>query len=78
LPRHQLLRDLSVLGDHATDLQCSKLQDRTNVLQCKVEQWCEVQVLYMPSVAPVRSSHSSSSNTSKEEKAYKIRLWLPS
>ncbi|KAG1878131.1 hypothetical protein DFJ58DRAFT_712725 [Suillus subalutaceus] len=59
--QHRLLRDLSALGDHATDLQCSKLQDHTNALQRKVEQWCE-----------------GSSLVHAEEKAYKIRLWLPS
>lgn len=32
----------------------------------------------MPSVAPIRTSRSSGSNTLKEEKAYKICLWLPS
>ncbi|KAG2046731.1 hypothetical protein BDR06DRAFT_1014480 [Suillus hirtellus] len=60
--QHRLLRDLSALGDHATDLQRSKLQDRMNVLQHKIEQWCQVQVF----------------NTLKEEKAYEICLWLPS
>ncbi|KAG1790947.1 uncharacterized protein HD556DRAFT_1445722 [Suillus plorans] len=76
--QHRLLRDLSALGGHATDLQRSKLQDRMNVLQRKIEQWCQVQVLYMPSVAPIRTSRSSGSNTLKEEKAYEICLWLPS
>lgn len=52
LPRHRLLQDLSALGDHVTDLQRSKLQDRMYVLQRKIEQWCQVQVLYMPSMAP--------------------------
>ncbi|KAG1778278.1 hypothetical protein EV702DRAFT_1026696 [Suillus placidus] len=76
--QHQLLRDLLALGDHATDLQHSKLQDRTNVLQHKIEQWCQVQVLYMPSVASIRTARSSSTNTSNEEKTYEIRLFLPS
>ncbi|KAG1768259.1 hypothetical protein EV702DRAFT_1253460 [Suillus placidus] len=76
--QHRLLRDLLALGDHATDLQCSKLQDRTNVLQCKIEQWCQVQVLYMPSMASIRTARSSSTNPSNEEKTYEIRLFLPS
>ncbi|KAG1840751.1 hypothetical protein F4604DRAFT_1598709, partial [Suillus subluteus] len=68
--------DLLALCDHVTDLQCSKLQDHTNVLQHKVNQWCQVQVLYMPSVAPIRTAQST--DTSIEEKAYQIRLFLPS
>ncbi|KAG1741398.1 hypothetical protein EDD22DRAFT_851693 [Suillus occidentalis] len=71
-----LISSSIVLGDHATDLQRSKLQDHTNILQCKIEQWSQVQVLYMPSVTSIRTAQSSSTNTSNKKKTYKIRLFL--
>ncbi|KAG1797171.1 hypothetical protein EV424DRAFT_1592838 [Suillus variegatus] len=70
-------RDISALGAHSTDLQRSKIQDRMNTLQRKVEQWCQVQLLYMPSVSRIRTTRSSSSGTF-EEKAHEINLLLPS
>lgn len=48
-----------------------------NTLQRKVEQWCQVQLLYMPSVSRIRTTRSSSSGTF-EEKAHEINLLLPS
>ncbi|KAG1741401.1 hypothetical protein EDD22DRAFT_786709, partial [Suillus occidentalis] len=75
--QYRLRRDISALGAHSTDLQHSKIQDRMNTLQRKVEQWCQVQLLYMPLVSRIRTTHSSSSGTF-EEKAHEINLLLPS
>ncbi|KAG2054965.1 hypothetical protein BDR06DRAFT_982211 [Suillus hirtellus] len=55
--QHRLLRDLLALHDHLTNLQCLKLQDCMNILQCKVDQWCQVQkvhtiILFLPSAIP--------------------------
>ncbi|KAG1784907.1 uncharacterized protein HD556DRAFT_1451293 [Suillus plorans] len=76
--QYRLRWDISALGAHSTDLQRSKIQDRTNALQRKIEQWCQVQLLYMPSASRVRTTRSSSAGTSTEEKAHEIDLLLPS
>ncbi|KAG2074979.1 hypothetical protein BDR04DRAFT_1006922, partial [Suillus decipiens] len=51
--RYQLKHDISALGAHSTDLQHSKIQDWMNALQHKIKQWCQVQLLYMPSASHV-------------------------
>ncbi|KAG1791580.1 uncharacterized protein HD556DRAFT_1240578 [Suillus plorans] len=77
--RCRLARDLELLGAHPTDLQCTKLQERGNVLRRKIEQWSNVQLLYMPVVARLCASDMPTSRThSTEEKAHEIELWLPS
>jgi hypothetical protein len=56
-----------------------KLQERSNILRRKIEQWSKVQLLYMPVVARLRASDMPTSRThSTEEKAHEIELWLPS
>ncbi|KAG1724212.1 uncharacterized protein EDB91DRAFT_1239993 [Suillus paluster] len=74
----RLEREYAALGAHPTDLQLMKLQERSNALQCKIEQWCKVQVLYMPMVVHVRISDTASTVSSWEEKPYEVKLWLPS
>ncbi|KAG1861286.1 hypothetical protein F4604DRAFT_1684097 [Suillus subluteus] len=60
-PGIDFYEDLSVLGDHATDLQRSKLQDRTNCCcSSKVEQWCQVQIF---SLLSSRTTHQMLSVT---------------
>ncbi|KAG1789189.1 uncharacterized protein HD556DRAFT_1433840 [Suillus plorans] len=73
-----LRQDILALGAHPTDLQRSKIQDRTNTLKRKVDQWCQIQLLYMPSASHVRTTHNSSAAALSEEKAHKINLFLPS
>ncbi|KAG1877174.1 hypothetical protein F4604DRAFT_1924229 [Suillus subluteus] len=74
-----LRRDHSALSVHATDLQLAKFQERSNTLQCKIAQWCTIQLLYFPSVAHLRSSDIKSSiDSTQEEKPTDINLWLPS
>ncbi|KAG2095153.1 hypothetical protein BD769DRAFT_1655416 [Suillus cothurnatus] len=75
--QNRLKRDISALGAHSTDLQRSKIQDRTNALKCKIEQWSQVQLLYMPSASRIRTTRDSSAGAF-EEKAHNINLFLPS
>ncbi|KAG1880024.1 hypothetical protein F4604DRAFT_1679157 [Suillus subluteus] len=74
----QLEREYGALGAHPTDLQLMKLQERSNALQRKIEQWCKVQVLYMPTVIRVRIFNTASTISSREEKPHEVKLWLPS
>jgi len=76
--RCRLDREYAALGAHPIDLQWTKLQERSNTLQCKIEQWCKVQVLYMSMVIHVCASDSASTISSWEEKPYEVKLWLPS
>ncbi|KAG1860956.1 hypothetical protein F4604DRAFT_1882528 [Suillus subluteus] len=75
--QNRLKQDISALGAHSTDLQRSKIQDWTNALKCKVEQWSQVQLLYMPSASHIRTTRDSSVGAF-EEKAHNINLFLPS
>ncbi|KAG1902463.1 uncharacterized protein F5891DRAFT_1186577 [Suillus fuscotomentosus] len=75
----RLQHDHSTLSVHATDLQLAKFQERSNALQRQIAEWCKIQLLYLPSVACVRTSDIESSIDSiQEEKPYDIKLWLPS
>ncbi|KAG1813923.1 uncharacterized protein BJ212DRAFT_1447709 [Suillus subaureus] len=73
--QHQLEREYAALGPHSMDLQLTKLQEQSNALQCKIKQWCKVQVLYMPTVIHVRTSNTASTISSQEEKPYKVKLY---
>ncbi|KAG1758110.1 hypothetical protein EDD22DRAFT_957204 [Suillus occidentalis] len=46
----RLQQDYNTLSGHLTDLQLMKLQECLNALLHKIEQWCKVQLLYMPTV----------------------------
>ncbi|KAG1884716.1 hypothetical protein F4604DRAFT_1878684 [Suillus subluteus] len=76
--QRRLEREYGALGAHPTDLQLTKLQERSNALQRKIEQWCKVQVLYMPTVVRVRVFDTASTINSREEKPHEVKLWLPS
>ncbi|KIJ11297.1 hypothetical protein PAXINDRAFT_84703, partial [Paxillus involutus ATCC 200175] len=69
--------DSANLGAHATDAQRSNLQQRTNALQRRIEHWIQIQTLYMPLVARLRSDADSSAGSNHEE-VHAIDLWLPS
>ncbi|KAG2117119.1 uncharacterized protein F5147DRAFT_742928 [Suillus discolor] len=49
--QHRLRVDAAALGLHATDAQRANIVTRRNTLQCRIEAWTSVQVLYMPIVA---------------------------
>ncbi|KAG2033360.1 hypothetical protein BDR03DRAFT_935695 [Suillus americanus] len=72
----RLQQDYNALSGHPTDLQLTKLQERSNALLCKIKQWCKVQLLYMPAVGRLRALADAQS--AREEKAYDIKLFLPS
>ncbi|KAG1865495.1 hypothetical protein DFJ58DRAFT_771317 [Suillus subalutaceus] len=74
----RLEREYGALGAHPTNLQLTKLQERSNALQRKIKQWCKVQVLYMPTVVRVRVFDTASTISSREEKPHEVKLWLPS
>jgi hypothetical protein len=74
--RFRLQQDYNALSGHPTDLQLTKLQERSNALLRKIEQWCKVQLLYMPAVGRLRALVDAQST--REEKAYDVKLWLPS
>ncbi|KAG1830659.1 hypothetical protein EV424DRAFT_1534995 [Suillus variegatus] len=74
-----LWHDHSALSVHATDLQLTKFQERSNALQRKIAQWCMIQLLYFPSLARLRASDIEPSiDSTQEEKPTDIKLWLPS
>ncbi|KAG2133551.1 uncharacterized protein EDB93DRAFT_1242852 [Suillus bovinus] len=74
----RLQQDHNALSSHPTDLQRMKLQERLNALLCKIDQWCNVQLLYMPAVSRLRASEMVGAQSAHEEKAYEVKLWLPS
>ncbi|KAG0695048.1 hypothetical protein DFH29DRAFT_985048 [Suillus ampliporus] len=76
--QYRLQQDLAALSSHPTDLQMTKLQERSNALLRKIEQWCNIQLLYMPAVGRLRAVEAANVQSVCEEKAHEIKLWLPS
>ncbi|KAG2058703.1 hypothetical protein BDR06DRAFT_980165 [Suillus hirtellus] len=81
--------DSSALGQHATDIQRTKILTRRNALQCRLDVWTDIQKLYMPVVPNLRISSilptGSNSNDSgcpvpdpTSGKAEDFQLLLPS
>ncbi|KAG6819307.1 hypothetical protein H0H93_013170 [Arthromyces matolae] len=79
LEDHQrvLRRDMEELGPHSTDLQRSKVIERSNRLLRKIEAWMSIQVLYMPQVAPIRT-RSEIQGGDEMPSAKNVDLLLPS
>lgn len=59
------------------DNQLSLLQQRTNALRHRIEQWVQVQTLYMPCVARLRTESPDAPNA-PEEAVHHIKLFMPS
>jgi hypothetical protein len=76
--RYRLQQDLTALSAHPTDLQMTRLQERSNALLRKIEQWCNIQLLYMPAVGRLRAAELANAPSIREEKAHEVKLWLPS
>jgi hypothetical protein len=72
--RRRLRRDLSTLGSHPTQSQQANSQERKNTLQRKIDSWCAIQRLYVPSLAMLRRQ----SQTPEEDDPQHTSLWLPS
>ncbi|KAG1892033.1 hypothetical protein F4604DRAFT_1875514 [Suillus subluteus] len=74
-----LAADSSALGQHATDTQKTKIFNQSNALRRRLDNWAQIQVLYMPAVAPIRATEDASrSEGTTALKPEKFRLWLPS
>ncbi|KAF8839151.1 hypothetical protein BDN67DRAFT_982034, partial [Paxillus ammoniavirescens] len=54
--RRRLCTDLAKLGQHATDLQKTKIQQRSNGLLRRLEAWAKIQTLFIPGVAALRDA----------------------
>ncbi|KAG1858459.1 hypothetical protein DFJ58DRAFT_715870 [Suillus subalutaceus] len=63
--QYRLQQDLAALSAHPIDLQMMRLQEHSNALLQKIEQWCNIQLLYMPAVGHLHAAHE-------------VKLWLPS
>ncbi|KAG6824804.1 hypothetical protein H0H92_005796 [Tricholoma furcatifolium] len=75
----RLLAPLTSLGSHSTDLQRSKLIERSNRLFCCIEAWMSIQVLYLPQVAAIRTRAEFAAAGSDEiPSAATVDLFLPS
>ncbi|KAG1720806.1 hypothetical protein EDB19DRAFT_1898410 [Suillus lakei] len=74
-----LAADISALGQHVTDTQKTKIFNQSNALQHRLDNWAQVQALYMPAVARICATedacHSEGTAVLKPEK---FKLWLPS
>ncbi|OBZ76108.1 hypothetical protein A0H81_03924 [Grifola frondosa] len=73
--QHRLHADAVALGQHATDLQRAKIQERRNSLQRQIEAWTEIQQLYIPGVVVLRARAGPSDSPVLAED---FPLWLPS
>ncbi|KAG6876851.1 hypothetical protein C0992_011551 [Termitomyces sp. T32_za158] len=69
--------DARALGLHSTDLQRAKVIERGNRLYRKIEAWCSIQALYIPSVALLRArdEHAGGDEPSS---TFTSNLYLPS
>ncbi|KAG2101317.1 uncharacterized protein F5147DRAFT_812283 [Suillus discolor] len=65
------------IGAHATEIQLSTLQQRTNTLRRRIEHWIKIQTLYMPCVARLREMIDATSDNTEED-VHSIKLWMPS
>ncbi|KAG2114131.1 hypothetical protein DEU56DRAFT_919629 [Suillus clintonianus] len=77
--QRRLATDVSALGQHATDTQKTKIFNQSNALQRRLDNWAQVQALYMPAVAPIRATEDACrSEGTAVLKPEKFKLWLPS
>ncbi|KAG1740110.1 uncharacterized protein EDB91DRAFT_1237346 [Suillus paluster] len=74
--QHRLTTDTANIGIHATDNQLSTMQQCTNALCCQIEQWMQIQTLYIPNVARLRTNTSDAEDATLEEPAHTIKLWM--
>jgi hypothetical protein len=67
------------LGQHSTDLQRSRIQERTNTLRSKIAAWTSVQELYIPGTAALRAGAAvQAAPDSPLPHPCDLPLWLPS
>lgn len=75
--RFRLRKDSKALGPHSTSLQRTKIMQRANSLQRRIEAWSEIQHLYMPGAAVLRRRADQEGGGDLVEPA-DIDLLLPS
>ncbi|KAG1726126.1 hypothetical protein EDD22DRAFT_982820 [Suillus occidentalis] len=75
--QRRLRADRKSSSQNPTDNQRAKLQTRSNALQRKLDAWVQVQVLYMPAVAPLRIRAQRDSSP-QHELPEDFTLFLPS
>jgi hypothetical protein len=75
--RRRLAADISALGQHATDIQKTKIFNQSNALQRRLDPWAQIQVLYMPAVAPIRAMEDacrSEGTAALKPESFQLRL----
>jgi hypothetical protein len=75
--RHILTQDISRLSPHATSLQHAKILERSNSLRRRIEAWTDVQHLYFPFIAILRS-HVDQQGGGTPVSVQNVDLYLPS
>ncbi|KAF8884033.1 hypothetical protein BD779DRAFT_1538459 [Infundibulicybe gibba] len=75
--QQRMKEDIHSLSSGSTDLQRSKVVERSNRLRRRIEAWMEVQVLYMPMVSRLRAAMDCQGGEDPVE-VYDIDLMLPS
>ncbi|KAG1784380.1 uncharacterized protein HD556DRAFT_1435459 [Suillus plorans] len=75
--QRRLAADISALGQHATDIQKTKIFNQSNALQRRLDMWAQIQVLYMPAVAPIRAMEDacrSEGTAALKPESFQLRL----
>lgn len=75
--QHDLLRDHNQLGAHSTDLQRAKIIERCNRLRRNIENWMDIQRVYIPQVRVIRGEEEQGRN-SERVMPWTLQLLLPS
>ncbi|KAG1857820.1 hypothetical protein F4604DRAFT_1882980 [Suillus subluteus] len=75
--QRRLAADISALGQHATDIQKTKIFNQSNALQRRLDMWAQIQVLYMPAIAPIRTMEDacrSEGTAALKPESFQLRL----
>ncbi|KAF8341780.1 hypothetical protein F5887DRAFT_1076370 [Amanita rubescens] len=78
--KRKLQSEISSLGIHATSLQKAQIQEKLNTLYRKLVNWSEVQSIYIPAVATLRSLQLSQCESFDipDIPIVNMDIWLPS
>ncbi|KAG6835952.1 hypothetical protein H0H93_012949 [Arthromyces matolae] len=74
--QRQLAVEAVTLKNNATDIQQTRYQTQSTILQRKITAWIDIQHLYIPGLSLVRARDAAKS--SAEETPFEIPLYLPS
>ena len=70
---------MRLLSPHASSLQQARIQEKSNVLLRKLVSWFEIQAIYIPAVATLRSQPSQVERFDiLDFPVTRIEIWLPS